>query len=181
MAETELTPAELESRLARMHEESFGWALSCCRWDEPDAEDVLQTAYLKVVSGKARFEGRSTFRTWLFGVIRRTALEHHRRSTSQRERAELLAAERPSDGGDIAAPDEQVVRAEVSQMLLDALAELPDRQREVLHLVFYQDLSVREAAEAMDVSVGSARVHYDRGKKRLRALLSEKQAWGRAP
>jgi len=89
--------------------------------------------------------------------------------------------ERSADRGNVEAPDERVARAEVNRILLDALEELPDRQREVLHLVFYQDMSVREAAEAMDVSVGSARVHYDRGKKRLRALLSEKQVWGGAP
>jgi DNA-directed RNA polymerase specialized sigma24 family protein len=51
----------LEAKLARHHEASFGWALSCCRGDEPEAADVLQDTYLKVLDGRARFEGRSTF------------------------------------------------------------------------------------------------------------------------
>jgi RNA polymerase sigma-70 factor (ECF subfamily) len=42
----------------------------------------------------------------------------------------------------------------------------------VLHLVFYQDLSISEAAVIMGVSLGSARTHYERGKARLRELLS---------
>ena len=82
MTSSELTPEELEAQLARLHEDSFGWALSCCGWDEMEAEDVLQTTYLKVVSGRARFGGRSAFRTWLFGVIRQTAYEHIRRAKS---------------------------------------------------------------------------------------------------
>ena len=51
------------------------------------------------------------------------------------------------------------------------LVQLPARQRETLHLVFYQDLSLSEAAEVMNISVGSARRHYERGKKRLREAL----------
>ncbi len=173
-----LTRDELEALLGRLHEASFGWALSCTDWNDADAEDVLQTTYMKVVSGRARFGGRSTFRTWLFGVIRQTAREHERRARSHRQRAERLAREAPAGGGESAA--EAAERAERNRLLLEALTELPGRQREVLHLVFYQDLSIREAAEVMDVSLGSARVHYERGKKRLRSLLSAEDVGGGA-
>lgn len=178
-----LGAAELEGRLADLHEDSFGWALSCCDWDHADAEDVLQTTYLKVVSGRARYGGRSTFRTWLFGVIRLTALEHSKRMRSQRERVRLMAAEVAVSVPVTAHAEEAAAAVEAQELartLEAALAELPERQREVLHLVFYQDLTVREAAQVMRVSVGAARVHYDRAKKRLRALLSEGGAGGGA-
>jgi len=168
----ELTREELEALLERHHAASFGWAMSCSGWNDADAEDVLQTTYMKVVSGRARFGGRSAFRTWLFGVIRQTAREHARRDRSHAKRAELLALEAAataSRSGDD--PAAGVEAADRSRTLLAALTQLPDRQREVLHLVFYQDLSIREAAEVMEVSLGSARVHYERGKARLRSIL----------
>jgi len=178
MDASELTPAELEAQLARLHEDSFGWALSCCDWNDADAEDVLQTTYLKVVSGRARFGGRSAFRTWLFGVIRQTAREQRRRARSHHERAERLGRE-PTEAT-APRPDEVTERAERARVLRSALEELPERQREVLHLVFYQDLTIREAAAVLRVSLGTARVHYERGKKRLRELLAEREQGGGA-
>lgn len=168
---------ELEARLAGLHEASFGWACSCCGWNEADAEDVLQNAYLKVISGRARFDGRSAFRTWLFGVIRFTALErirHIRSMRAGRERLEIEASAVPAT----VEPVDPAERAERARVLREALETLPDRQREVLHLVFYEDMTIREAADVMAVSIGSARVHYDRAKKKLRALLSDEAAGG---
>lgn len=173
MAESDSAADEWEVRLADLHEASFGWALSCCGWDEAEAEDVLQTTYLKVVSGRARFGGMSSFKTWLFGVIRQTAREHHRRAKSQRMRVERLEQEMAGDDRSLHVPDDSGERSEIGRTLLRALAELPPKQREVLHLVFYQDLTIREAADVMEVSLGTARVHYDRGKKRLRSLLQD--------
>jgi RNA polymerase sigma-70 factor (ECF subfamily) len=163
-----MTPNELETGLERLHEESFGWALSCCSGDRSRAEDVLQNAYLRVISGRAVYGGRSLFRTWLFGVIRRVALEEGRRVRI--EQARMLVLEHPaarSIADERTRPDD----FESARALHAALARLPDRQREVLHLVFYQDMSIAEAAEVMEISVGSARTHYERGKSRLRNLL----------
>ena len=76
-------------------------------------------------------------------------------------------------------PGEATDRKETAAALREALGRLPPRQQEVMHLVFYEGMFVREAAEVMEVTVGSARVHYDRGKKRLRGLLSDRYTPGR--
>lgn len=165
-----MTPRELEAWLERLHEESFGWAVSCCNGDRVRAEDVLQSAYVRVIGGQAVFGGRSTFRTWLFGVIRRVAWEQQRRVRTEWTRTLRL------DHPDVRLVREDAAADDVdaSRRLQAGLAQLPERQREVLHLVFYQDMSIAEAAAVMDISVGSARTHYERGKARLKALLAEK-------
>jgi RNA polymerase sigma-70 factor (ECF subfamily) len=166
-----MTPDELEARLAALHDDSFGWACACCGWDETEAEDVLQTTYVKVISGRARFENRSSFRTWLFGVIRFTARERLRARTRHHRAQERVAGEAVAMGQPPRPPDADVEEGQRAAILRAALGELSGRQQEVLNLVFYQGMSIREAGEVMGVSLGSARVHYERGKQRLRALL----------
>jgi len=72
-------------------------------------------------------------------------------------------------------PEGSLTEAKRDQQLRAALQELPGRQRDVLHLVFYQELTVEEAAQALRISVGTARTHFDRGKGRLRQILASKE------
>jgi RNA polymerase sigma-70 factor (ECF subfamily) len=162
--------AELRRRLACVHLDCFGWALACCGRDRDDAEEVLQMTYLAVLDGTARYDGRSAFRTWLFGVIRRTATSARRQRWLRRAllRRHPHRVERP---GAPAAPDVECARRDDADRLARALARLSERQRAVLHLVFYHDLTVDDAATVMAISAGSARTHYARGKARLAALL----------
>lgn len=132
---------------------------------------MLQDAYLKVLDGRAVFQGRSSFRTWLFGVVRRTAAEHRRNllrrlTAAWRMDRHDFASETPDPGTDIDART-------IADRLRRALRSLPGRQRQVLHLVFHEDLSIEAAADIMGISAGSARTHYARGKARLRALLGD--------
>src|SRR5947208_16882170 len=78
--------ADFKAELERLHGCSFGWALSCCRRDATEAEEVLQTVYLKIFEGKASFRGESSLKTWLFAVIRKTAATEYRRTLLRRLR-----------------------------------------------------------------------------------------------
>ena len=163
---------DLQRELELLHADSFGWALSCCRLRKDDAEEVLQTAYIKVLDGRAKFEGRSSFRTWFFGVIRRTASERRRRRWLRDTLLTRWFAGQPLRSSGPAVPPETGAD---SSLLHSALSRLPERQQQVLHLVYYQDLTVEEAAGALGVSLGTARTHFDRGKRRLRQLLAPQE------
>ena len=158
--------SELKAELERLHPASFGWALSCCRHNRSDAEEVLQTVYLKILQGKAIYRGESKLQTWLFAVIRKTAASEHRKQMLR----SLITLGSPAKKSS-SEPELELEWSELQRRFRQALAGLPQRQRETLHLVFYQDLSVTEAAAVMNISIGSARRHYERGKKRLRQSL----------
>jgi RNA polymerase sigma-70 factor, ECF subfamily len=165
-------PAQLRAELEGLHAESFGWALRCCADVREDAEEALHAAYLKILDGRARFGGRAGFKTWLFAVIRRTAADERRRHWLRRLgtlRFESRSAPPPAPPQ----PDEQLADSQRAAVFRAALAALPRRQQEALHLVFYHDLTTAEAATVMGISPGAARQHYERGKARLRMTLSE--------
>ncbi|HVT41222.1 MAG TPA: RNA polymerase sigma factor [Gemmatimonadaceae bacterium] len=169
--ERAMDEVELRRQLERVHVDCFGWAMACCGHNPDDAEEVLQTVYLTVLDGRARYDGRSSFRTWLLGVIRRSA-------ASERRKVWLHGLLRKREAGNLrpqapAAPDVEVERDSRHSRLRQTLARLAARQREVLQLVFYHDLTVEEAAAVMGVTVGSARTHYARGKARLATLLGD--------
>jgi RNA polymerase sigma-70 factor, ECF subfamily len=166
--------SELKRELEKHHQASFGWALSCCRHNRADAEEVLQTVYLKILQGKARYRGEASLQTWLFAVIRKTAISE-RRKQLLRTLTSIGGAPKADHDSLNSQPAVEFERSEMQRRFQQALKCLPLRQRETLHLVFYQGLTLREAADVMRVSIGSARRHYERGKKRLREELEQKE------
>ncbi len=161
---------ELAAALEGLHGASFGWAIACTGGDRQQAEEVLQVSYVKVLDGSARFDGRSSVRTWFFGVVRTTAAELRRRTWSRTALLERWwtrrAEPRPERG-----PEAAAARSEETDLLRSALRELSPRQREVVHLSFYQDLTLDEVGVVLGIPVGTVRVHYERAKRRLRHLL----------
>src|SRR5260370_12311621 len=136
--------SELKAELETLHSASFGWALHCCRRDRGEAEEVLQTVYLKILEGKACFRGDASLKTWLFAVIRKTAIGEHRKNllrklrwtdTSEQTTTRVSAADQPALA---------LEKSETQALFQTALKGLPPRQREPIHLVFYQALTLSE-------------------------------------
>ncbi len=163
-----------QHELEQLHEQCFSWALTCVRGRRVEAEDILQMTYLAVVEGEARFSGRSSLRTWLFAVIRNHAASRWRRARRTLDSLTRLASLTEREGS-IAEPESSQAygRGRDRGRVWAALAALPDRQCQVLDLVFYRDLSIAEAAGILGISVGTARQHYERGKAALRERLAD--------
>lgn len=160
-----MTREQLEIFLKTHHRTAYLWARQCCQFDSLLAEDVLQIALLKILEGKAVFNGHSEEKTWLFSVIRFTAYEQ------MRKREKHLSWEAiPETFIKHDQPETEPKTDYQESMLL----QLPYRQREVLLLVFYHGKSLEEVAGVLNISKGSVSTHYDRGKKRLREII-EKQ------
>jgi len=166
-----MNEAAIRDELEKLHKDSFGWALSCCSYKKLEAEDVLQTTYLKVLQGRASYKGGASFKTWLFSIIRNTAIDLHRRRFIYQLRLKKYV--KNLNGNISYELEDQDDESQVLFSFRRVLTALPNRQREVLQLVFYNELTIQEAAEVMGVSLGSARTHYFRGKKKVQQLMEK--------
>ena len=161
---------QMEKELERLHHQGFAWALRCCFENKEAAEEVLQNTYLKILEGKARYLERSAFKTWFFSVIRFTAIDYYQTNKKWQkvtgEMNDLLLELPGTDNIDL---DRDAVQQ--GALFLRALSQLSPQQSNLLHLVFYQNCTIQEAAQIMNIQLGTARTHYKRGKRQLRECL----------
>ncbi len=127
----------------------------------------MQEAYVAVLSGAARFDNKSSLKTFLFGVVQNLARSRFRQIATRMRLVTTYAAGAEDDGLHAGPADDREIR-----QVWRAVEALPARQRDVTELVFCRDMTIEEAAEVMGVSVGTGRVHYDRAKKALADKLS---------
>ena len=122
----------------------------------------MQQAYVELLSGNARFDNKSSLKTFVFSVVQNLARSRFRRLASRLRlvRQYLPAEEATTDG-------EPVADAGV----WSAVRALPARQRDIIELVFCRELTVEQASKVMGVTTGTGRVHYDRAKKALKVRL----------
>ncbi len=162
-------PLLTEQALAEVHAQCHAWAVDCCRGRREEALEVLQTAYVHVLEGRARFDGRSSLRTWMFAVVRNLARSRWRRQLLGRRielPQELADCAQVADPAPAAADGAE--SAATRARLLAGFEALPARQREVLSLVFAHEHTIEAAAAVLGIGVGTARTHYERGKRALR-------------
>lgn len=136
----------------------------------PDAEDATQEAFIKAYRNLDRFRAESAFRPWLLTIVANEA-RNGRRSAGRRGNLALRVAARRE--ADVASAEDEAVRAEGRQALLDAVATLGERDREIVALRFFAGLSEAEMATALDVPAGTVKSRLSRALARLRAALPE--------
>ena len=152
------------SALEAIHGQVYGWALSRCDFDHAAAEDLMQQAYVEVLSGSARFDNKSSLKTFVFAVVQNLARSRFRRIASRLRLLREHAAE-------VEEPTTEVIEPDEEGEIWPAVKALPPRQRDIIELVFCRDLTIEEASNVMGVTIGTGRVHYDRAKKALKARL----------
>jgi RNA polymerase sigma-70 factor (ECF subfamily) len=148
----------------------FRWALVITA-DADDADDITQQVSLTLYRKLHLFEERSAFSTWLYRIVRNTAIESRKRVR--------FTHEVPFDADAIEstlspATEDRLTEIHDAQsvaLIRSMFAELPPRQRELIDLVDAQGYKTVEAAAMMDIEPETARVHLLRARRTLRAMM----------
>jgi RNA polymerase sigma-70 factor (ECF subfamily) len=137
-----------------------------------DAEEAVQTGFVKAWSALGRFRSGAEFRPWLLRIVANEA-HNRRRSAQRRESLALRAAGSDASGGAVPSPEATVLERERTQELLDAVNRLDERDRDVLACRYFLQLSERETAEVLGVRQGTVKSRTARALERLRAEVVE--------
>jgi RNA polymerase sigma-70 factor (ECF subfamily) len=163
--------AAVEALYARFGKALFAYVRSLGP-DDGMAEEIVQDTFVAAWRGAARFEGRSTLSSWLFGIARRQARDRMRGTVPAFEPAEVLESAPDPDLG----PEAQALAAASRDAIRRAIARIPDADREVLLLTFAHDLSGPEVAEVLGIPAGTVKSRLFHARRRLREQLSEEDA-----
>lgn len=139
-----------------LYQDHFEYAWACLRrlGVPPEAqEDALQDLFLVVHRRLPEFAGRSTLKTWIFGVARRVAARHRRTEARRLRRHARLAAASATDPA--FADDDELARREARRRLAEFLDGLDDDRRAVFVLHLYEEMSAPEIAQTLGVNVNT--------------------------
>lgn len=135
-------------------------AFSICQ-NREDAEDVVQDTFLQYHILKKEFEDETHIRAWLM----RVAINKSRNIVRAFWRKHRQSLESYMEELDF--PDTE------SSALFEAVLRLPEKQRTVIHLFYYEDYTIKEIAEILHVSESNVKVRLNRGRAALREEIKE--------
>ena len=158
------------TQLLKRHRENVFFQIKKMVLEHADADDIAQAVWIKVWNKLDGFKQESAFSTWLFRVAYNETLNfiaQKKRLTAQQTQSALDPnLEQPSN--------QDAPRATAIQIKLErAIAELPEKQRFVFMLRYYEDLDYEKIASITGTTVGGAKANYHQAVKKMTTLLQE--------
>ena len=158
-------------QLVRRHQRGVWYLVRRYVKRDADASDVTQQAFVRAFRGLAAFRGAASVRSWLYRIAINCALtwlRDHRREEPTEIAEDALVEDHQAPA--------RMLSGERGARLRAAIAQLPPKQKIVLELRVFDDLSFREVAELADCTENTAKVNFHYAVKRLRDILGTADA-----
>jgi RNA polymerase sigma-70 factor (ECF subfamily) len=137
------------------------------------ADDAVQDVFVVVHRRLSEFEGRSTLRTWLFGILVRVARDYRRSRARQDNKVQALAR---SETEGTPTPADLAARREAARIIEELLEQIDEEKREVFVLVELEQMSVADVAEALALNVNTAHARLRAARQQFEAAAARFRA-----
>ncbi|MBP9039088.1 MAG: RNA polymerase sigma factor [Bacteroidota bacterium] len=168
--QNEATKAAAFSELVKTSHEKLYWHIRRIVLNHDDADDILQNTYMKAWNGLSSFRGESQITMWLYRIATNECLtfltkERMKNITSSLDAEDILLRKMEGDAyfnGD-----------EAQKLLQEAILTLPEKQRIVFNMRYFQEMSYEKMAEILNTSVGALKASYHYAVKKVELFLKE--------
>ncbi len=163
MLASDSTKRKAFNAIVKLYSERLYWKIRYIVLSHEDANDVLQNTFLKAWNNIDTFHNKSRLFTWLCSIAINEALDYLRKN---RNNTTVDIAETPSVSKSLMA-DEYFDGDEAHALLLEAVAKLPDVQRTVFNLKYFDNMKYSEISEILNTSEGALKASYHIAVKKI--------------
>lgn len=150
--------------MVREYSERLYWHIRRMVLNHEDADDVLQNTFIKVWKGLPKFKAQSSLYTWMYRIANNEALNHIKANKKHQNNQEHISIEWIKD-------DPYFDGDEAYILFLTAINSLPDKQKTVFNLKYFDDLKYSEISEIVGTSEGALKASYHHAVKKIEAFL----------
>ena len=150
-------PSTFESgfrSLVDTHKEQMYWQIRKLVLSHENADDVLQLVFIKVFKGIKNFKGDSRLSTWLYRICYNESITYLKKEARNLQISDADLLQRMTENLEA---DVYFTGDEIQLALQKALVQLPERQREIFNMRYYDDLKFSEIAEILELSEGAVK------------------------
>ena len=164
--------------LVLKYQRKIYWVVRKMVLDHDDSDDITQEVFVKLYKSLKDFRGESSFYTYLYKIAVNYSLNHLKKQKKVTERTKDIDDEsfRLSSGD--ALQDEGYDETIMKKVLIEAIKTLPEQQRAVFNLRFYENLSYEEISKITKKSVGGMKANYFHAVKKIEEIIRQKRLNG---
>jgi len=157
--------------LVQTYQERLYWHIRSMVKLHNDTDEVLQNTFIKVYKGIGKFRGDAKLYTWLYRIATNAALTY----LKKKKRNRTVDIDNEESGVAHTMKADSYFDAEAAEQLLaEALDSLPEKQKEVFVMRYFDDLKYKEIAALTDTSVGGLKASYHHAVKKIESYLKSK-------
>ena len=154
--------------LLQLYKERLYWHIRKIVISHDDADDVLQNTFIKVYRNIDKFKGESKLFSWLYRIATNESITHLNKNA---KRLKITNEEHQSNAINNLKADDYFEGDEIQLKLQKAIATLPEKQKLVFNMKYFQDLKYEEISEILETSVGGLKASYHLAVKKIEAYL----------